>query len=190
LDAVLPIFVHQVFSWGSKGAGLIFIPVLLPTFLGVYAGRLTDKYGPKWLVSAGFAAASPIFILLRLVTRDGIGQVILLCSLLTLLSIALAFVGAPLMAEVALILESQERHRPGIFGPNGAMAQAYALYSVSLFGGILIGTLWAGLLEKAVGWKTMTCSFGILAGSMVIPTGVFTGGTVTFRATRRSTIEC
>jgi MFS family permease len=181
LDPVLPIFVHRVFSWGPRGAGLIFIPVVIPSLLGVYAGRLTDKYGPKWLVTAGFTAASPLFFLLRLITRDEIGQIILLCTLLTLLSVALAFVGAPLMAEITLALEAQERSCPGLFGPKGAMAQAYALYSVSLFGGILIGTLWGGLLEKAAGWKMMTFSFGILGGLMAIPTSVFTGGVLTLK---------
>lgn len=184
LDAVLPLFVHRTFSWGANGAGLIFVPVVVPTFLAPWVGHYTDTYGPKWFVSAGFLAACPIWILLRLVTDAGTGQIVLLCVLLTLMSLALALAGAPLMAEITYAVESKESLHPGIFGPRGATAQAYAFYSVSLAGGLLVGPLWAGLVEKEAGWNTMAWTFGLLSALTTIPTLVFTGGPLTLRIER------
>lgn len=176
LDAVLPLFVHRVFSWGANGAGLIFIPVVVPTFLAPWVGHYTDRYGPKWFVSAGFLTACPVLTLFRLVTDDGVGQIVLLCVLLVLMSLGLALAGAPLMAEITYAMESRECLQPGIFGPRGATAQAYALYSVSVAGGLLVGPLWAGLVEKEAGWNTMTWTLGLLSAVTTIPTLVFTGG--------------
>lgn len=176
LDAVLPLFVHRVFSWGANGAGLIFIPVVVPTFLAPWVGHYTDKYGPKWFVSAGFLAACPVLILFRFVTNATTGHIVLLCVLLALMSLGLALAGAPLMAEITYAMESKERHHPGIFGPRGATAQAYALYSVSLAGGLLVGPLWAGLVEKKAGWSTMSWTLGLLSVATTIPTLIFTGG--------------
>ncbi|EXJ56226.1 uncharacterized protein A1O5_12682 [Cladophialophora psammophila CBS 110553] len=181
LDAVLPLFVHRVFSWGPQGAGLIFIPVVAPSLLAVCIGKLTDKFGPKWLVSVGFLAAVPAYILLRLVKDDNVGQAILLCFLLSLLSTAMTFVCGPLMAEITLAVEARERSHPGISGPRGAIARAHAFYFVFVSGGLLVGPLWAGMVEKVAGWETMTCTFGLFSGLMVIPTSLFTGGVIKLR---------
>ena len=180
-DAVLPQFVQRTFSWGPEQAGLVFIPIVAPYFLSVYLGRLTDKYGPKWFVGTGFTVAIPALVLLRLITSDEVGHVVLLCALLALLSSAMAFVGTPLMAEIVLAVEAMERSYSGIFGHRGPIAQAYALYSVSVFGGLLVGPLWGGVIAKAAGWNTMTCTFGLLSGLMAILTYLFTGGTLNLR---------
>ena len=121
-DAVLPLFVHRIFSWGPQGAGLIFIPVVAPSLLTICAGSIVDIVGPKWVVIAGFSAAAPALLMLRLIEEDTVGQVVLLCALLFLLSTGLAFVGAPLMAEITFAVEVIEYTRPGAFGPRGAVA--------------------------------------------------------------------
>ncbi|KIW79849.1 hypothetical protein Z517_06464 [Fonsecaea pedrosoi CBS 271.37] len=187
LDAVLPLFVHRIFSWGPQGAGLIFIPVVIPSLLAICAGSIVDIVGPKWVVIAGFSAAAPSLLMLRLIEEDTVGQVVLLCALLLLLSTGLAFVGAPLMAEITFAVEAIEHTRPGAFGPRGPVAQAYAFYYVFVSGGLLIGPLWGGFVEKIAGWKTMTLTFALLSALMVVPTGIFTGGCI---AMRRSSCRC
>lgn len=115
-------------------------------------------------------------MLLRLVKDNNTGQVVLLCGLLGLLGAAMTFVGAPLIAEITLAVEAKERTLPGMFGPRGGIARAYAFYFVFISGGLLVGPLWVGLVGKVAGWKVMTCTFGLFSGFMVLPTSVFTGG--------------
>ena len=63
----------------------------------------------------------------------------------------MAFVGTSLMTEIVLAVEAVERRHSGIFGHKGPIAQAYALYSMALFSGLLVGPLWGGLVGKAGG---------------------------------------
>jgi MFS family permease len=176
LDAVLPIFIRDTFSWGPQGAGLIFIPVVLPTFLSPYVGALTDKYGAKWIVGSAFILGCPVWVLLRLVTHAGVAQAVLLCGLLTLLGVTTTLAGSPLMAEITFAVQRQSHDQPGGSTPRSAVAQAYALYSLSLTGGLLAGPLWGGVITKVAGWKTLTWTFGLLSGLTAVPTVYFIGG--------------
>ena len=73
-DTVLPLRVKAVFGWNSTGAGLIFIALVIPTFIAPVLGALSDRYGPRWLVAGGFISSMPILVLLRLVDHDGISK--------------------------------------------------------------------------------------------------------------------
>ncbi|KAJ9607028.1 hypothetical protein H2200_008100 [Cladophialophora chaetospira] len=175
LDAVLPIFVRDTFSWGPQGAGLIFIPVVLPTFLSPYVGALTDKYGAKWIAGSAFILGCPVWILMRLITHSGVGQVVLLCALLTLLGVMTTLAGSSLMAEITFAVQQICHDQPGESNSRGAMAQANALHSLSLAAGLLAGPLWGGVMIKVAGWKTLTWTFGLLSGLTVVPTVYFLG---------------
>lgn len=181
LDAVLPIFVQETFSWDAQGAGLIFIPVVLPTFLSPYAGVLTDKYGPKWIVGSAFILECPVWVLMRLVSRAGVVHVVLLSALLTLLGVASTLAGSPLMAEITFAIQHHNREQSGSSKSRNATAQAYALYSLSLAGGLLAGPLWGGVITRVSGWKTLTWTFGLFSGLTIVPTVYFTGGRFSLR---------
>ena len=45
-DSVLPLFTKNTFGWNATGAGLIFLPIVVPTFAGPLIGHLSDKQGP------------------------------------------------------------------------------------------------------------------------------------------------
>lgn len=47
-DAVFPLQLHEAFGWSSTGAGLIFLPLLLPRFTGPLIGAASDRYGARW----------------------------------------------------------------------------------------------------------------------------------------------
>lgn len=162
-DAVLPLFTHEVFGWNSLGAGLIFIPVVLPALVAPWIGELSDKYGPRLFILAGFVTATPVFMILRTVAKDEIGHVVLLCTLLSILSLAMAFVMAPVMAEIRYVVESEERRLPGLFGDRGSYAQAYALYAFASAGGLLLGPVLGGFLAHAAGWGNMNMTLGFVA---------------------------
>ena len=67
LETVLPIHTQETFGWDSEGAGLIFLPLTLPSFLGPLVGRICDRFGSRWPMTAGFLCLCPILTLLRCV---------------------------------------------------------------------------------------------------------------------------
>ena len=83
-DGVLPRFVKQTFSWDPMAAGLIFLTISIPAFAAPLAGALSDRYGPRWIVTCAFILATPLLACLSLVTQDSPQQVVLLCVILTL----------------------------------------------------------------------------------------------------------
>jgi Major Facilitator Superfamily len=175
-DTILPLRVHQVFHWDSLGGGLVFLPVVIPSFAAPIVGSLCDKYGPRYFATAGFILACPLFVCLRFVTHDSIGQKTLLCTILFLLGVA-NLVGFPaLMAEITFGLMDIERRNPGIFGEQGAYAQAYALFNIAFAGGCLLGPIWGGFLIAKAGWGTLTWSVSLLSAITALPTVLWVGG--------------
>ncbi|KAF4626870.1 hypothetical protein G7Y89_g11285 [Cudoniella acicularis] len=154
-DSVIPLFVQRVFNWNSVGAGLVFLAVMVPSFIAPLIGWLSDTYGPRWLTVGGFIFAIPFWVLLRLVTQNTIGQKVLLCALLALIGVGLTLVLPPLMAEITYVVEAKERERPGRFGSTGAYAQAYGLFIAAFAAGSLIGPIWSGYVLDSAGWGTM-----------------------------------
>ncbi|MCJ1257549.1 hypothetical protein MMC24_005375 [Lignoscripta atroalba] len=128
-EAVLPLRVNALFGWGSIGAGLLFLALIIPSFIAPLVGHISDKYGPRWLTFFGFLLSCPSLVLLRLVDHGGIRQIVLLCALLALLGTTLAMVMTPLIAEITYVVEDKEKKEPGKFGERGAYAQAYALFN-------------------------------------------------------------
>lgn len=179
LDSVLPLFVQRVFNWNSTGAGLAFIPFIIPSVAAPLVGAISDRYGPRWLIVAGFLFVIPPFALLRLVTENTLDQKILFCSLLSLIGIALTLVTPPLMAEITYVVEAKEKKRPGIFGNTGAYAQAYGLFVMAWAAGSLCGPLWAGLVQDRTDWATMTWTFSLFSGLGALPALIWTGGLIT-----------
>ncbi|KAI9677962.1 MAG: hypothetical protein M1822_008070 [Bathelium mastoideum] len=177
-DAILPLFVRNTFGWTSTGAGLIFLAIVAPTFLSPISGYLSDRYGPRWIVFAGFLFATPFLILLRYVTHDSLNQKVLLCALLFLIGFGITLVFAPITAEITYVVEAKERKQPGLFGANGATAQAYGLFNVAWAGGCLIGPLWAGMVNETAGWNTMAWTLGLLSFVTAFPTAIWTGGLI------------
>ncbi|OBT60591.1 hypothetical protein VE03_10001 [Pseudogymnoascus sp. 23342-1-I1] len=178
-DSVLPLFVSRTFSWSPTGAGLIFLPILIPGFFAPLFGAISDRHGPRWLAVSGFVLAIPCLVLLRFVDHNSTRQVVLLCALLAVLGTALAAVMPPLMAEITYIVEAKEVRSPGIFGAKGAYAQAYGLFVMAFAGGCLVGPIWAGFVDEKSGWGTMGWSLAVLCIGGAVPVLIWTGGLVT-----------
>jgi MFS family permease len=178
-DSVIPLFVQETFHWDSIGAGLIFLAIILPSFLSPFVGMASDRYGPRWLTVVGFIFAIPPYILLRLVTHDSLEQKVLLCALLALVGVSLALVMPPLMAEITYVVEAKEKQDPGRYGSTGAYAQAYGLFVMAFAAGTLIGPIWAGYVRDEAGWGTMTWSLGLLSLAGALPCAIWTGGLIT-----------
>lgn len=176
-DSILPLFTKTTFGWNATGAGLIFLPAVIPTLLGPLIGHLSDKQGPRWYATAGFLGCAPFLILLRLVDHNTLAQKVLLCALLALVGLCLTLALTPIMAEVTYAVMDKENARPrGYYGKNGAYAQAYSLFNMAWAGGCMVGPLLAGLVVNAEGWPTATLILGCVSALTVVPVVVWTGG--------------
>lgn len=177
-DSTLPLYVKTTFGWDSVGGGLIFLPIVVPTLISPYIGGVSDRYGPRYLASAGFITALPSLVCLRFIKDDSLSHKVLLCVLLAFVGLSLTLAFPPLMAEITYVIASKEAASPGIFGTKGAYAQAYALFNVAFAGGCLIGPVWGGFVSERSGFGTMGWSLGVLSAVTALPTLIWAGGSI------------
>jgi nitrate/nitrite transporter NarK len=182
-ETVLPLHTHEAFGWNSEGAGLIFLPLTLPSFLGPLVGWLCDRYGPKWPMAAGFLSLLPILTLLRYAQENTLNQKIILCVLLTLAACCFTLTLNPVMAEVAYVINAKTKANPQAYGGggagsgsgSGAYAQAFGLFNTAYSLGNTIGPICAGLIKNAAGWATMGWVLGLIGGLTAVPVGLWSG---------------
>ena len=177
-DAIMPLEVHDLFNWNSLGGGLIFLPVILPSFLGPVVGSLSDKYGPRWFAAGGFLLSVPFFVCFRFVTENTINHKVMLCGLLVAIGIGQALQVAPLMAEISWAAEEGRED-----DETGAVpyAQAYALYNISFAAGAIIGPLLSGMVRESAGFGTVGWALAILSGFTALVMLNWVGGAPLYR---------
>jgi MFS family permease len=178
-DGVLPVFLKERYGFDSQQVSLTFLALTVPMLLSPLFGALTDRMGStKWPAVAGLVLCVPGLLLLRLTGNGTDGDFALLIILLAVLGVAFAIGLPPLAAEVMHVVDEMERQEPGIFGPNGACAQAYGLTNAGLGVGCLLGPMGAGFARVRWGWKTaVTCMAVASAVTAVIVLPV-TGGSL------------
>ncbi|KAI0394310.1 MFS transporter-like protein [Xylariaceae sp. FL0594] len=164
-DAVLALFVKQLFGWNSTAVAVLLLALFIPGLTAPLAGWLSDKYGAKWPSFAGFLATVPILICLRFVTENTTQHKVLLAFLLALAGFTLPFSMTPLMAEITYVIDAEEAKTPGVFGKNGAYGLGYGLFNMAFALGGIIGPIWAGYVVASAGWGTLGWSFGIWSAS-------------------------
>lgn len=177
-DAVLPLYVHRIWGWSSIGAGLIFLPLITPSFLSPLFGFWSDRKGPRIPTTLGFLFAIPFLVLIRLVDHDSMRQKVLLCAMLACLGFALSMALTPLLAEITYVVGHKEESHPGAFGGKGAYAMAYGLFNMAFAGGMLIGPIWGGFVTQGKGWGTMCWSLAVLSIAGAVVAELWVGGWV------------
>lgn len=184
-DSVLTIHAANLFGWQATGAALLFLPVVIPTFLAPIFGWFSDKYGGRYFVTTGFLGASAPLICLRFVDENTVNDKVILCALLALTGLFLALTFPPVMAEISFVVEAKEKSmlasgRAG-FGPGGAYAQAYGLFNMAFAGGCMVGPLLAGFIVEYRGWSVMALVLGVLSAVTAIPACLWLGGWIAGR---------
>jgi MFS family permease len=179
-DSVLTIHAANLFGWTSTGAALLFLPIVIPSFLAPAFGWFSDKYGGRYPVTVGFLDACPPLICLRFVDKNTLNDKVILCALLALIGLFLALTFPPIMAEISGVVETKEKTmlasgRAG-FGPGGAYAQAYGLFNMAFAGGCMVGPLLAGFIVEDKGWAIMALVLGILSAITAVPACLWLGG--------------
>lgn len=179
-ETVLALYVEEIFGYGSFEAGLMFIPLTIPSFFAPLLGRVIDRTTPRWALVLGFLWLCPVLVVTRFVTHNSRGQKILICSLLTFIGLGLTAVLNPLMAEISYVAEKRgSTYARGLGksgnGHSGAFAQAYALFLMAYSAGNIVGPLIAGLIKDREGWGTMCLVLGLLSGMAAVPCFVWSG---------------
>jgi MFS family permease len=177
-EAVLPLYVEEEFGFSSTGAGLIFLPLAIPSLIDPLVGRVCDRHpqAGRYIAAAGFIGAAAPLVLLRLVVNEGIGQIVLLCGLLAIIGLGLAMTASPLLIEVNLSVAAIEEKFPGLCGSTGAVAQGFGLFICAFAAGTLVGPLLAGFVKEHSNWGTMTWILGLVSGCIGIPISMWLGG--------------
>lgn len=179
-DSVLTIHAANLFGWNSTGAALLFLPIVIPSFLAPAFGWFSDKYGGRYPVAVGFLGACPPLICLRFVDENTINDKVILCALLALTGLFLSLTFPPIMAEISSVVEAKEKNMLAVgragFGPGGAYAQAYGLFNMAFAGGCMVGPLLAGFIAEDRGWSTMALVLGILSAITAVPGCLWLGG--------------
>lgn len=177
-DAILTVHLAEVFSFNSLQAGLMFLCIGIPQFVGPLVGYIADKYGSRWVVSGGFVALAPFLILLRLPDHNTTQQIVLFAALLCLVGIACSVIAVPLMGELTNAVIAEESKHPGGFGRGRGLGQVYGLFNVAFAVGSIVGPFQAGFTMNNHGWGLATISLGIISFVMAFPTAYYFDGSL------------
>lgn len=177
LETVLPIHTEETFGWDSEGAGLIFLPLTVPSFLGPLVGWICDRFGPRWPMTFGFLSLCPILTLLRCVNYDSLDQKALFCALLALAACCFTMTLDPVMAEIAYVVAAKAKKNPEAYNAAGnkVYAQAFGLFNTAYSLGNTLGPIIAGLIKDVAGWSTMSWMLGLIGGLTAIPVMLWSG---------------
>ncbi|KAJ9236033.1 hypothetical protein DTO212C5_8345 [Paecilomyces variotii] len=172
-EVTLPLHLRDIFNYDPKGAGLAFIPLMVPAFFSPAIGYVCDRVGNKIVAFLGYILCAVALVLLRLPThKDTLNEVGMFGDLL-MIGTAMCMTMTPVLTEIFVAVEDLEEQKPGRFGPYGAYAQAYGLFEFVYSAGILGGPIMAGWLRTSFSWNALTLVLGILSFAtsfLMIPT--------------------
>lgn len=174
-EAVLPVYLHEIFDYSSSQIAIVFLCNTLPMLLSPISGKIVDKAGPFWPALAGFLLAAPSMMLLSLVQKNTFVSSLLLRVFFFFFGCGVSMAMPAMMAEISISTEFVENQNPGIFGVQGAYSQAYGLSNAAFAAGTLAGPLYAGYIREYAGWTAMSMSLGGLSILMVFLVIFFTG---------------
>jgi MFS family permease len=175
-EAVLPIYLQELFHYSSSQIAIVFLSNTLPLMiLSPLAGNCVDRIGPFWPAVVGFALAAPSMMSLGVIQGDEILYSVLLRLFLFLFGCGVSMAMPAMMTEISMATEAVEKQHPGVFGVRGAYSQAYGLSNAAFAAGTLAGPLYAGYIREWAGWVVMAVSLGVLSAVMVLLVVIFTG---------------
>jgi EmrB/QacA subfamily drug resistance transporter len=140
-------FYTQLYTQSSLGltatlAGALFIPnTVLLFFLSPYAGRLNDRYGPRWLMCFGPLISAVGLVIMSL---TGPGQVLTVLEPgVVVFGIGLGFTVTPVTATA--IGAAEQRFSGIASGFNNAVSRVAGLVAIALMGAIVVQLWHAGI---------------------------------------------
>ncbi|MBW0504801.1 hypothetical protein O181_044516 [Austropuccinia psidii MF-1] len=166
LDAGMTLLVHSRYGLSSKGASLVFIGAIIPSFASSpLAGHFADRYGAKWPVLVCLVLGTPFFALLALHGR--LYTFILWISLAGLFVMGIA---TPIMEDLSQVVK---------ITPGLGYAHVYGIFNMFYSIGALVGPMCVGTLLEHYGvqkgWRiscllcTGLCSACIFPAWLLLP---------------------
>ncbi|BGO97902.1 hypothetical protein RTBOTA2_001392 [Rhodotorula toruloides] len=167
LDTGMVLYVKDQYGLDEQGAGLIFIAVVVPSFIvSPLAGWFTDRYGSKWPATLGvtmFVATYPLLLIE--------GPLPLFVFFLVLVGVGLSCVVTPTTHDLNVAAAAT---------PGAEPAQVFALFNLAFSLGSFIGPICGGQIMHSMstrnGFVTVT-SIGTALVALAAPLVlVYTGG--------------
>ncbi|PYI12920.1 MFS general substrate transporter [Aspergillus violaceofuscus CBS 115571] len=174
-EAVLPIYLHEVFGYKSKQVAVVFLSNTVPMVSN-------GSFGPAL---TGFALAGPSMMLLAMIQTDTMVNSVLLRGFLFLFGCSISLAMPAMMKEISFATEAVEHAHPGIFGREHTPRLTAWITLPFAGGGALAGPLYAGYLRDWFGWNLMIVSMGVLSLAMAGLTFGYAGEDRTATTERR-----
>ena len=147
----LVLFLQQVAGYDALQAGLATVPITIVMFtLSRRAGRLADRYGPRWFMGGGPLVAAAGLALLQRVDAN-VDYVTELLPALLLFSLGLSATVAPLTATV--LADADESNAGIASGVNNAIARVAGLLAVAALGAVVAGQFGATIDNRLAGQR-------------------------------------
>ncbi|MFC2016787.1 MFS transporter [Chloroflexota bacterium] len=145
------------FNW-DRGALSVAVSIfmLIMGFFGIFSGRLSDKYGPRPLVTITGLLIGIGFLLMSQISS--LGQIYIIWGLVISAGAATCFI--PIMSTI-----------PKWFAKKRGIAVGITFTGIGLGG--LIGPLLAQWLLSSYGWKQAYVILGLIASIIIIPLAQF-----------------
>jgi len=142
---LVPLFLQTILGFGALKTGLVIAPMSVALMLvGPPAGRLADKYGPRWLMFAGLLiiSAGTLWISNLSVTMT-LGMLI---PRFVLTGVGMGLVISPM--TTAVMASVPERRAGGASGVLTTMRQVGAVMGIAVLGAVLQGQLASAFLTR------------------------------------------
>lgn len=145
----LVLFLQQVAGYDALQAGFATLPTTIVMFaLSRRAGRLADRFGPRWFMGLGPLVAAVGLMMMQGVDAD-LDYFTDLLPALVIFSLGLSATVAPLTATV---LADADEHNAGIAsGVNNAIARVAGLLAVAALGAVVAAQFGSAITDKLEG---------------------------------------
>ncbi|CAG8882740.1 unnamed protein product [Penicillium egyptiacum] len=162
IETTLPLYVLDTYHWSSLGAGLVFLPLTIPSVLSIPIAHFVRHFMPRTVVVTGFLLMAVPMISLRWTEANTVHHEIALISLLFVVGVCLATLQAILMGDVSNAVRKIESLQ-GIAEENSSgLGRAYALCNMAFAAGQTLGPIAGGFIKRELGWGFMTLVLGVL----------------------------
>jgi EmrB/QacA subfamily drug resistance transporter len=149
----LVLFLQQVAGYDALQAGLATLPTTIVMFLlSRYAGRLADRYGPRWFMGLGPLVAAAGLMMLQRVDAHFEYFTDPFPALL-LFSVGLSATVAPLTATV--LADADENNAGIASGVNNAIARIASLLAVAALGAV-VAAQFGTVLARELGGRQLS----------------------------------
>lgn len=176
LDATVPLVSQEYYGFSSLYAGLAFLPIGIANLVfGPLLGWCVDSFGTKRIAVMVYLYLVPVLICFRFVKAGGASNIAVYETLLALVGIGVAGMGAPSVVEASKVVQKYHEANPDFFGEQGPYAQLYSLSFLFYSLGLTVGPELAGGLKQSIGYGNMNAVLAFICAFTALVCFLFIG---------------